>query len=59
MINFENKEKHIQLEGVNVAGKQLNQYTTDVIRNCKRSWANPADVVLPPRSIVTLTGKYQ
>lgn len=59
LVNFENREKHIKLDGLNVAGHQLNQYTTDVTRNCKRSWANPADVVLPPRSIVTLTGKYQ
>ncbi|WP_341840159.1 glycoside hydrolase [Chitinophaga caseinilytica] len=57
-INFEPTEKHIRLNGVKVKGR-LNQYITDGARNCKRAWANPADVVLPARSIVTLTGKYQ
>lgn len=59
IVNPQNQEKHIQLDGVNWVNGRLNQYTTDNTRNCKRSWADAADIVVPARSIVTLTGKYK
>lgn len=58
-VNPENKEKYIQLGGVNIAGNTLDQYTTDATFNCKRSTAKADRIVLPAKSVVTVRGKYQ
>ena len=60
IVNPESKEKKLQLslQGGSVTGNTLNQYTTDAANSLKKSVTSAADIRIPPKSVVTLTGGY-
>ncbi|MBS1603490.1 MAG: hypothetical protein JST42_12540 [Bacteroidetes bacterium] len=60
VVNFTTSPSTLQLAGVSgLAGNRLNTYLTDASNSLKRSWVTADNIVIPARSIVTLTGTYQ
>ena len=60
IVNFDNEEKKLQLdtEAVKPKSNALNAYTTDLENNLKRSVMQAGNIVIKPRSIVTLETTY-
>jgi hypothetical protein len=63
IVNPKNAERTISLNadsgGFHMAGNTVNMYTTDATHNLKKSVVPPDNIILPPKSVVTLTGTYQ
>ena len=63
LINPGTVEKTLQLTGetnaLSITGNTMNTYTTDANSNLKKSVVPVNNIVIQPRSIVTLTGSYQ
>jgi hypothetical protein len=55
IINTGNDERKMQLD-IKVSGNVLDAYTTSSTLNCKKSVVPVTHIVVPPQSIVTLTG---
>lgn len=58
-VNPENKDKTIQVNGVNINGNSINLYTTSQQGNLKKSTGVITEVPIPAKSVVTLTGTYK
>jgi hypothetical protein len=56
IINPGSNEKQLQLD-MAVDGGMMNAYTTSSTLNCKRSVVQVQHIVVPPQSIITLTGR--
>ena len=60
VVNYSTQSGALQLSGVNsLPGNTLDEYLTDSQNNLKRSSVKAGNIVIAPRSIVTLTGTYQ
>lgn len=60
IVNFDKEEKKLKLDTAAVKPKSngLNAYTTDLENNLKRSVMQTGNIVIKPRSIVTLETMY-
>ncbi|MBX6360590.1 MAG: hypothetical protein IRZ03_10985 [Acidobacterium ailaaui] len=62
LVNISSEVKTLELDNnnsFNIKNNLFNTYTTSAVDNLKRSYAKPDSIVVQPKSIVTLTGKYQ
>jgi len=57
LINPDGKEKTVRMKGL--AGKSLNLYTTNSIRNLDHSIAMGNKITVPSKSVVTVVGRYR
>ncbi len=59
IVNPENKEKTITLNGTGGTLNVFRQYTTDATQNMKKTVCSNSAIKVPAKSVVTLTGTYQ
>lgn len=60
-VNESNEQKVLQLakNTFSISDNTFNAYTTNSNKNLERSFMKTDDIIIKPRSIVTLTGNYQ